>query len=109
MIEKDQSSKLSDHNLISQLLALMDIYIQINMPQKAFKLLNKNSLKHSKVSSIALYNLLLNTHVSNAHVEKAFEIYRRIKMNSVPPDFRTYALMFEIIGRIKNQEKRAGK
>lgn len=87
----------------------MDIYIQINMPQKAFKLLNKNHFKRSKVSAATPYNLLLNTHVSNAHVEKAFEIYRIMKMNSVSPDFQTYALMFEIIGRIKNQEKRAGK
>ncbi|XP_071557732.1 DNA-directed RNA polymerase, mitochondrial [Temnothorax nylanderi] len=108
--EADQSEKrLSDHNLISQLLAHMDVYVQINMPHKAFKLLmlNKSHLKHSKVFAAALYNVLLNTHVSNAHVEKAFEIYRIMKVDSVKPNYQTYAFMFEIIGRIRNQEKRA--
>ncbi|KAG5325368.1 RPOM protein, partial [Pseudoatta argentina] len=100
---------LFDHNLISQLLAHIDVYVQINMPHKAFKLLtsNKNHIKKGKVSPVSLYNLLLKTHVSNAHVEKAFEIYRTLKEDSVQPNFETYALMFEIIGRIKNQVKRA--
>jgi len=100
-----------DHTLISQLLAHMDVYIQINMPHKAFKLLmlNKSYLKRNKISTVPLYNLLLKTHVSNAHVEKAFETYRIMKADSVQPNFETYVLMFEIIGRIKNQEKRTGK
>lgn len=104
-------TRLSDHNLISQLLAHMDVYVQINMPHKAFKMLmsNKKDLEHSKVSAVVLYNLLLKTHVSNAHVEKAFEIYRIMKEDSVQPNFQTYAYMLEIIGRIKNQEKRTGK
>jgi len=42
-------------------------------------------------------------------VEKAFEIYRTLKEDSVQPNFETYVLMFEIIGTIKNQVKRAGK
>ncbi|EGI66288.1 PREDICTED: DNA-directed RNA polymerase, mitochondrial [Acromyrmex echinatior] len=102
-------NRLSGHNLISQLLAHIDVYIQINMPHKAFKLLtsNKNRIKKGKVSPVSLYNLLLKTHVSNAHVEKAFEIYRTLKEDSVQPNFKTYALMFEIIVRIKNQVKRA--
>ncbi|XP_018059905.1 PREDICTED: DNA-directed RNA polymerase, mitochondrial isoform X1 [Atta colombica] len=102
-------NRLFDHNLISQLLAHIDVYIQINMPHKAFKLLtsNKNHIKKSKVSPVSLYNLLLKTHISNAHVEKAFEIYRTLKEDSVQPNFETYALMFEIIGTIKNQVKRA--
>ncbi|XP_018368910.1 PREDICTED: DNA-directed RNA polymerase, mitochondrial isoform X2 [Trachymyrmex cornetzi] len=101
-------NRLFDHNLISQLLAHIDVYIQINMPHKAFKLLtsNKNHIKKGKVSPVSLYNLLLKTHISNAHVEKAFEIYRTLKEDSVQPNFETYALMFEIIGRIKNQVKR---
>ncbi|KYQ53912.1 DNA-directed RNA polymerase, mitochondrial [Trachymyrmex zeteki] len=99
----------SDHNLISELLAHMDVYIQIDMPHKAFKLLTsyKNHFKKNKVFPIVLYNLLLRTHVSNAHMEKVFEIYRTIKEDSVQPNFETYALMFEIIGKIKNQVKRA--
>lgn len=103
--------RLSDNNLISQILAHMDVYVQINVPHKAFKMLlsNKQDLKQSKVSAVVLYNLLLKTHVSNAHVEKAFEIYRIMKEDSVQPNFQTYAHMLEIIGRIKNQEKQAGK
>ncbi|XP_011867383.1 PREDICTED: DNA-directed RNA polymerase, mitochondrial isoform X2 [Vollenhovia emeryi] len=108
--ETDQSeNQLSDYGLISQLLAHMDVYVQINMPHKAFKLLtlNKPHLKHSKVPTVALYNLLLKTHTSNTHVEKAFEIYKIMKVDSVKPNFETYALMFEIIARITNREKRA--
>ncbi|XP_018344252.1 PREDICTED: DNA-directed RNA polymerase, mitochondrial isoform X2 [Trachymyrmex septentrionalis] len=91
------------------ILAHIDVYIQINMSHKAFKLLtsNKNHLKKCKVSPAPLYNLLLKTHISNAHVEKAFEIYRTLKEDSIQPNCETYALMFEIIGRIKNQVKRA--
>lgn len=105
----EQSEHLSD--LVSQVLAHMDVYIQINMPQKALKLLmvNRTHFKSSKTSTVALYNLLLKAHVSSGHVEKAFEIYRIMKTGSVKPNFETYALMFEIIGRIKNKDKRAGK
>lgn len=104
-------TRLSDYNLISQLLAHMDVYVQINMPHKAFKILmsNKKNIKNSKVSAVVLYNLLLKTHVSNTHVEKAFEIYRIMKEDSIQPNFQTYVYMLEIIERIKNQEKRAGK
>ncbi|KAL0128377.1 hypothetical protein PUN28_003577 [Cardiocondyla obscurior] len=107
--ETDHSENLSDYNLVSQLSAHMDVYIQNNMPQKAFKLLmlNKNYLKHSKVSVALLYNLLLKNHVSNMHGEKAFEIYKIMKMNSVQPNSQTYALMLEIIGKMKNREKQA--
>jgi len=70
-------------------------------------MLYKNHLEQGKISAM-LYNLLLKAHVSNTHMEKAFEIYRIMKEDSVQPNIQTYALMFEIIGRIKNQEKRAG-
>lgn len=102
--------QFQNHNLIFQLFAHIDVYMQINMPHKAFKLLMlyKNHFKQGKISAVVLYNLLLKAHVSNTHMEKAFEIYRIMKVDSVQPNIQTYALMFEIIGRIKNQEKRAG-
>jgi len=89
----------------------MDVYIQIQMPNRAFKMLmlNKDKLKHSKISTVALYNLLMETYVSNGRLEKALEIYRLMKINSVEPNPRTYAFLFEIIGRMKNDEKRTGK
>ncbi|XP_012535388.1 DNA-directed RNA polymerase, mitochondrial isoform X2 [Monomorium pharaonis] len=108
--ETDQpETYFSDANLISHLLAHMDIYTQINMPQKAFKLLtsNKNLLKRRKLPIVPFYNLLLKSHVSHRHMEKAFEIYRIMKVDSVQPNPQTYALMFEIIGKIKHLEKRA--
>lgn len=105
-----ETDQFQNHNLIFQLFAHMDVYIQINMPHKAFKLLMlyKNHFKPSKISAVVLYNLLLKAHVSNTHMEKAFEIYRIMKGDSVQPNIQTYALMLEIIGKIKDQEKRAG-
>lgn len=81
------------------------------MPNRAFKMLmlNKDKLKHSKISAVALYNLLVETYVSNGRLEKALEIYRLMKINSVEPNSRTYAFLFGIIGRMKNDEKRTGK
>lgn len=107
--EVDKFDNHSGEILISQLLVHMDVFIQIKMPHKAFKMLmsKKSYLKRNEASAVSLYNLLLKTHVSNAHVEKAFEIYRIMKEESVQPNFDTFALMFEIIERIKNKEKRA--
>lgn len=101
----------SSQNLIFQLRAHMDVYIQIQMPSRAFKMLmlNKDQLKRSKISAVAVYNLLLETHVSNARLEKALEIYRLMKAHSVESNSRTYAFMFEMIGRMKNDEKRIGE
>ncbi|XP_011259925.2 DNA-directed RNA polymerase, mitochondrial isoform X1 [Camponotus floridanus] len=106
--EDHSEDSLSTRNLISHLRAHMDVYIQIQMPHRAFKILmlNKDKFKHSKISIIALYNLLMETYVSNGHLEKALEIYRLMKINSVEPNPRTYAFLFEIIGRMKNEEKR---
>ncbi|KAL6424002.1 hypothetical protein ACFW04_009726 [Cataglyphis niger] len=103
-----QEDSFSSQNLIFQLRAHMDVYIQIQMPSRAFNLLmlNKDQLKESKISAVALYNLLLETYVSNARLEKAFEIYRLMKVHSVEPNPRTYAFMLEMIGRMKNEEKR---
>lgn len=97
-----------DQNLIFQLQAHIDVYIQIGMSSRAFKMLmsNKAQLQRSNVSAVALYNLFLETYVSNARLEKVFETYRLMKVNSVEPNARTYALMLEMIGRMKNDEKR---
>lgn len=112
MKKKDyQEDSFFSQNLIFQLRAHMDVYIQIQMPSKAFNLLmlNKDQLKGSKISAVALYNLLLETYVSNARLEKAFEIYRLMKEHSVEPNPRTYAFMLEMIGRMKNDKKRIGE
>lgn len=89
----------------------MDVYIQIQMPSRAFKMLmlNKDQLKRSKISAVALYNLLLETYVFNARLDKALEIYRLMKVHSVEPNPRTYAFMLEMIGRMKNNERRIGE
>lgn len=89
----------------------MDVYVQIQMPSRAFKMLmlNKDQLKRSNISAITLYNLLMETYVSNGRLEKALEIYRLMKMNSVESNPRTYAFMFEMLGRMKSDEKRIGK
>ncbi|KAL6260323.1 hypothetical protein P5V15_007854 [Pogonomyrmex californicus] len=104
----DSENYFFEENMVSKLLAHMDVYIQINMPHKAFKMLsmNKDQFKHSKVSTIALYNLLLKNHVTKVQVEKSFELYRIIKADSVKPNSQTYVLMFEIIGKMKNKEKK---
>ncbi|XP_029176910.1 DNA-directed RNA polymerase, mitochondrial isoform X2 [Nylanderia fulva] len=107
--KKDHNEdSLSGQNLISQLQAHMDVYIQIGMSSRAFKMLmlNKDQLKRSNISPVTLYNLLMETYVSNSRLEKVFEIYRLMKVESVRPNRRTYALMFEMIGRMKNDEKR---
>ena len=102
---------LSNQNLLSELRAHMDVYIQIKMPSRALKmlLLNRDQLKRNKISSVVLYNLLLETYVSNARLEKTLETYRLMKLNSIHPNSRTYALMFEMIAKMKNEDKQKGK
>ncbi|XP_072762976.1 DNA-directed RNA polymerase, mitochondrial [Anoplolepis gracilipes] len=105
--KKDHEDSLSSQNLRPQLQAHMDVYIQIQMPNRAFEMLmlNRNQLKHNNISAVTLYNLLLETHASNARLEKVFEIYRLMKVNSVKSNPQTYVFMFEMIGKIKNDEK----
>lgn len=81
------------------------------MPNRAFKMLMlyKDQLKRNHISAVTLYNLLMENYVSNACLEKTFEIYRLMKVNSVEPNPQTYAFMLEMIGRIKSDEKRAGE
>lgn len=81
------------------------------MPSRASKMLmlNKDQLKRSNISAVSLYNLLIETYVSNNRLEKALEIYKLMKINSVEPNPQTYAFLLEIIGRMKSNEKQTGK
>lgn len=111
-IEKDPLEEFaSDRYLKFQLLAYMDVYIQMGMSHKALNILTqkKAQFKRGKVSIAEMYNLLLESYVSQAYPEKAFHIYRLMKTDSVQPDPQTYALMFEMIAKMKNREKQIGK
>ncbi|XP_020292471.1 DNA-directed RNA polymerase, mitochondrial isoform X2 [Pseudomyrmex gracilis] len=107
-MEKDTLEDfISDRYLKFQLLAYIDVYIQSGMSHKALNILTqkKAQLKRGKVLIAEMYNLLLDSYVSHAHLEKAFHIYRLMKTDSVQPNPQTYALMFEMIAKMKNREK----
>ncbi|RLU20664.1 hypothetical protein DMN91_007277 [Ooceraea biroi] len=109
MKEKDKFEySISDHNLMSQLLVYMDIYVQLRMPQKAQRILMQTieQFKYSKVGTAPLYNLLIETHVSGAQLEKVLEIYEIMKTHSVQPNAKTYVLLLHMVAKIKNHKRR---
>lgn len=97
--------------MVSQLLAHMDVYIQNGMLNQAFKILlfKRHYFKSSKISTVAIYNMLLEAYITKPHLEKIFEIYNLLKKDSVKPNAQTYALMFQIIGKMKAYRKQAGE
>lgn len=110
--EHDQfEDSISDQNLVNQLLAHMDVYIQNGMLNRAFKILmlKRQHLKSSNTPTIAVYNILMEAYVTKPYMEKVFEIYNLLNEDSVKPDAQTYALMFQVIGNMKAHKKQAGK
>jgi len=103
--QKDVSEEsLTDQNLVLQVLAYIDVYVKNKMLTKASKILTKNCdlLKRTNVSMP--YNLFIEYYVSNGNLAKIFEMYRVMKENSVTPGAQTYALMFQVIARLKQKE-----
>lgn len=106
--EKDPFEILpSDHNLISQLLAYVDVYAQAGMLNRGFKLVlsKKSRLNTSKISTTAVYNLLMKAYASKSQLGRVSEIYDVMNENCVKLDAETFALMFQMIGHMKSQAK----
>lgn len=99
----------TDQNLVSQMLAYMDIYIQNKMLAKAFKTLIKNSNILKRSNNPAPYNLFMEYYVSNRDLAKVFHVYQLLRDNSVTPDAQTYALLFQTIARMKHKENQEGE
>ncbi|XP_032688017.1 DNA-directed RNA polymerase, mitochondrial isoform X2 [Odontomachus brunneus] len=97
----------SDYNLISQLLACIDVYTQNGMLNKSFKLIlsNKKQLNASKIPATAVYNLLMKGYASKSHPERVSEIYDLMVEDHVKMDVETFATMFQVIGNMKSQTK----
>ncbi|XP_014471686.1 PREDICTED: DNA-directed RNA polymerase, mitochondrial isoform X2 [Dinoponera quadriceps] len=100
---------LTDHNLITQLLAHIDVNAQNEMLNRGFKLtISKGSqLGESRIPTTAVYNLLMKTYASKSHLAKVSEIYDLMNQNRVRQDAETFALMFQVIGSMKSQAKQA--
>ncbi|XP_011140975.1 DNA-directed RNA polymerase, mitochondrial isoform X2 [Harpegnathos saltator] len=99
----------SDHNLISQLLAHIDVYNHNGMLNKGFKLLmlKRSRLSATKIPTTAVYNLLIKAYASKLHLGRVSEIYNLMNENHVQLDAETFALMFQMIGNMKSQTKQA--
>nr|XP_012230354.1 PREDICTED: DNA-directed RNA polymerase, mitochondrial [Linepithema humile] len=100
---------LTDQNLILQVLAYVDIYIQNKMLTKVSKILMKNSDLLKRTNIPTPYNMFMEFYVSNRNMPKVFEIHQIMKENSITPDAQTYALMFQVIVRMKHKESQEEK
>lgn len=99
----------SDHNLIFQLLAHIDVYTQIGALSRGFKLIlsQKNRLDASRIPTTAVYNLLMKAYASKSQLDKVFEIYDLMNKNSVKLDAETFSFLLQMIGCMKGQTKQA--
>jgi pentatricopeptide repeat protein len=113
MNESDKfEDSVSDHDLMSQLQAYIDIYIMNGMLQKAesILMLSTKKLKQNKTNSAQLYNMLMEAYIShNMQLEKLLDLHNMMKEHSVQPNAETYSLLFHMIAKMKDHGKQKGE
>jgi len=113
MNESDKfEDSISDHDLMSQLQAYIDIYIVNGMLEKAenILMLSTKKLKHDKINSAQLYNMLMEAYIShNMPLEKLLDLHNMMKQHSIQPNADTYTLLFHMIAEMKDYEKQKGE